>query len=86
MVRIIVTIAEQGAELTPNQAADLIKYGLETFRWHREARVEVEVYKRLYAVNPLIADIVSFRGPHINHLTPRVLDIDTAQREMVKRG
>jgi uncharacterized glyoxalase superfamily metalloenzyme YdcJ len=29
---------------------------------------------------------VSFRGPHINHLTPRTLDIDAAQAGMPKRG
>ena len=27
----------------------------------------------------LIADIVSFKGPHINHLTPKILDIDECQ-------
>jgi uncharacterized glyoxalase superfamily metalloenzyme YdcJ len=34
----------------------------------------------------LIADVVCFKGPHINHLTPRTLDIDVAQAEMPKRG
>ena len=33
-----------------------------------------------------MADIVCFRGPHINHLTPRTLDIDAAQAEMIARG
>ena len=30
--------------------------------------------------------MVSFRGPHINHLTPRTLDIDAAQAAMQARG
>lgn len=34
----------------------------------------------------LIADVVSFRGPHINHLTPRTLDIDAVQKMMPERG
>ena len=34
----------------------------------------------------MIADIVSFPGPHINHLTPRTLDIDAAQAEMTHAG
>ncbi|WP_143340603.1 2-oxoadipate dioxygenase/decarboxylase family protein, partial [Cronobacter sakazakii] len=33
-----------------------------------------------------IADVVSFKGPHINHLTPRTLDIDAAQAAMPARG
>jgi uncharacterized glyoxalase superfamily metalloenzyme YdcJ len=34
----------------------------------------------------LIADEVCFKGPHINHLTPRTLDIDAAQAAMPERG
>jgi len=30
--------------------------------------------------------VVCFKGPHINHLTPRTLDIDAAQAEMTRRG
>lgn len=30
--------------------------------------------------------MVSFRGPHINHLTPRTLDIDAAQAAMIEHG
>ena len=30
--------------------------------------------------------MVSFKGPHINHLTPRTLDIDAAQAAMPARG
>jgi uncharacterized glyoxalase superfamily metalloenzyme YdcJ len=33
-----------------------------------------------------VADVVSFRGPHINHLTPRTLDIDAAQAAMIEHG
>ncbi|PKS08186.1 hypothetical protein jhhlp_005462 [Lomentospora prolificans] len=33
----------------------------------------------------MIADIVCFPSAHINHLTPRTLDIDLVQEEMVKR-
>ena len=34
----------------------------------------------------LIADVVSFKGPHINHLTPRTLDIDAVQARMPDAG
>ncbi|WP_343613071.1 VOC family protein [Novosphingobium sp.] len=59
---------------------------LETFRWHQEMLVDRATYERLVASHRLVADIVAFRGPHINHLTPRVLDIDAAQAAMVAQG
>ena len=59
---------------------------LETFRWHGDARVDAATYDRLHGAHRLIADVVSFRGPHINHLTPRTLDIDAAQGAMQARG
>jgi uncharacterized glyoxalase superfamily metalloenzyme YdcJ len=34
----------------------------------------------------MVADIVCFPSAHINHLTPRTLDIDLVQEEMVRRG
>ena len=37
------------------------------------------LHERLAATHRLVADVVSFAGPHINHLTPRTLDIDAAQ-------
>lgn len=43
-------------------------------------------YERIAKANKLIADIVAFDSIHINHLTPRALDIGAAQQEMLKRG
>jgi len=57
-----------------------------TFRWHSDATVDIATYRSLRASHPLIADVVCFKGPHINHLTPRVLDIDQAQAAMVEAG
>ena len=59
---------------------------LETFRWHSDALVDARTYTKLHDVHRLVADVVSFKGPHINHLTPRTLDIDAAQEEMQARG
>ncbi|GLS31490.1 Uncharacterized metalloenzyme YdcJ, glyoxalase superfamily [Mesorhizobium albiziae] len=59
---------------------------LETFRWHDRACVSPEMYHRLHQAHRLIADVVSFKGPHINHLTPRTLDIDAVQAGMPARG
>lgn len=72
---------DQGG-LTGKQAERFIVEALETFRWHKNATVDIDTYQTLHDEHRLIADVVCFRGPHINHLTPRTLDIDAAQRYM----
>ena len=78
--------AEAEGGLSDAEADRFVAAALETFRWRAEARVDAETYRRLHDAHRLIADVVSFRGPHINHLTPRTLDIDAAQRLMPERG
>ncbi|MDJ0832444.1 MAG: VOC family protein [Gammaproteobacteria bacterium] len=73
---------EQQQGLTQQQAGDFVQEALETFRWHQQARVDRSQYQRFLHSHRLIADIVCFRGPHINHLTPRTLNIDRAQLQM----
>lgn len=68
--------------LTELQGIEFVDEALETFRWHQRASVSHDMYLRLSAIHPLVADIVAFRGPHINHLTPRTLDIDAVQAMM----
>ncbi len=68
------------------QADAFVAALLETFRWHEDALVTRATYDRLLASHRLIADVVAFRGPHINHLTPRTLDIDAAQAAMQAQG
>ncbi len=78
--------AEEDGGVAQGQASAFVEALLETFRWHPHASVDRATYERLHAAHPLIADVVSFRGPHINHLTPRTLDIDAAQAAMPERG
>ncbi|AWU92948.1 2-oxoadipate dioxygenase/decarboxylase HglS [Azospirillum ramasamyi] len=78
--------AEADGGLTEEDAARFVAEALETFRWHSRANVPADLYKRLHDAHRLIADVVSFKGPHINHLTPRTLDIDTVQRMMPEKG
>ncbi len=78
--------AERAGGLGDEDAGAFIAAVLETFRWHPRACVDRETYERLHDAHRLIADVVSFRGPHINHLTPRTLDIDAAQAAMPERG
>jgi uncharacterized glyoxalase superfamily metalloenzyme YdcJ len=82
----MIDVAEREGGLTSEVAQRFVTEALETFRWHSEATVTAETYERLHAAHPLIADVVCFKGPHINHLTPRTLDIDTAQAQMRERG
>ncbi|MFT4012706.1 MAG: VOC family protein [Paracoccus sp. (in: a-proteobacteria)] len=78
--------AETAGGLTEAQAAEFVAEAVETFRWHAEARVNATTYQRLHDAHRLIADVVSFKGPHINHLTPRTLDIDAVQALMPEHG
>lgn len=84
--RDLIATAETNGGLNADQADRFVAELLETFRWHAEATVSADTYARLVAAHRLIADVVSFKGPHINHLTPRTLDIDAAQAAMPERG
>lgn len=78
----LIAKAEAEGGLNEQDAEQLVTEALETFRWQPRANVSVEMYGRLHDAHRLIADVVSFHGPHINHLTPRTLDIDAVQRLM----
>jgi len=82
----LITKAEQSGGLTEDEVSLFIQEGLNVFRWQQSAIVDKQTYHKLQKVHPLVADIVCFPGPHINHLTPGSLDIDTAQAEMIKQG
>jgi uncharacterized glyoxalase superfamily metalloenzyme YdcJ len=82
----ILDIFRERRELKAAEAYEFVSEALETFRWRGVATVAAEVYHKLYASHPLIADIVCFKGPHINHLSLATLDIDAVQREMLNRN
>ncbi|MBB3999363.1 2-oxoadipate dioxygenase/decarboxylase HglS [Aureimonas pseudogalii] len=82
----LIETAERQGGLTRPQAERFVREALETFRWHSEATVDRETYERLASAHRLVADVVCFKGPHINHLTPRTLDIEAVQRAMPERG
>jgi len=78
--------AEAAGGVLVEDVEDFITAILDIFRWHETARVSSTTYKELLSISGLIADIVSFKGPHINHLTPRVTDIDRAHKAMKAQG
>jgi uncharacterized glyoxalase superfamily metalloenzyme YdcJ len=77
---------ERAGGLTANEAGRFVEAAVDIFRWHRVSTVDLETYRRLSRAHRLIADIVAFKGPHINHLTPCTLDIDEVQARMFARG
>jgi uncharacterized glyoxalase superfamily metalloenzyme YdcJ len=85
LLRLLALQEAQGG-LAEADAAEFVREALETFRWHNAAIVDAGTYHRMHDAHRLLADIVCFRGPHINHLTPRTLDIDAAQLAMPARG
>ncbi|KTC46145.1 hypothetical protein AO262_06030 [Pseudomonas fluorescens ABAC62] len=78
--------AQANGGLNATDAAEFIRQALETFRWHHTATVTAAQYQQLSDQHRLIADVVAFKGPHINHLTPRTLDIDQVQAAMPGKG
>lgn len=78
--------AEQQDSISDTFASQFITAILDTFRWHSQAIIDKHSYNKLNATHRLLADVISFRGPHINHLTPRTLDIDAAQQAMRQAG
>ena len=77
---------ESKEELTERDAEELITESLKIFKWHSRATVSLQTYLNLKREHPMVADIVCFPSAHINHLTPRTLDIDAVQAEMVRQG
>lgn len=77
---------QQQGGLNEQDAAEFVREALETFRWHRQTTVDRATYQALHQQHRLIADVVCFPGCHINHLTPRTLDIDRVQALMPERG
>ena len=85
VINLIKRFEAQGG-LTAEDAKQFIKEALETFRWHDKTPVSKGLYQQLLSQHGLIADVVGFKGPHINHLTPRTLDIDAVQAGMRAKG
>ena len=78
--------SEAQGGLNAEDGAAFIREAVAIFAWRKQAHVDLSTYEALLAEHPLIADIVSFQGPHMNHLTPRVADIEAAQNMMAAEG
>lgn len=77
-------IASDGG--TGRDSADrFVAAAVDTFALSREP-IDRAWYDELSRVSAVAADIAGVRTTHINHLTPRVLDIDELYRRMSQRG
>jgi uncharacterized glyoxalase superfamily metalloenzyme YdcJ len=77
--------AEAEGGLPEDQAAEFLLLATEAFELSREP-VDQAWYRELEAVSAVAADIGGIASTHINHLTPRVLDIDDLYARMEARG
>ncbi|WP_432001004.1 2-oxoadipate dioxygenase/decarboxylase [Streptomyces sioyaensis] len=77
--------AEAAGELPEADAERFLQLAVQAFELSTEP-VDRAWYETLERVSAVAADIGGVRSTHINHLTPRVLDIDELYRRMTERG
>ncbi|WP_329142037.1 VOC family protein [Streptomyces sp. NBC_01456] len=77
--------AEAAGELPEAEAERFLQLAVRAFELSPEP-VDQAWYETLERVSAVAADIGGVRSTHINHLTPRVLDIDALYRRMTERG
>ena len=77
--------AEDAHGLPPADADRFIELATRSFELSREP-VDEDWYRELERISAVAADIGGVASTHINHLTPRVLDIDELYARMQARG
>ncbi|MFP1625268.1 VOC family protein [Streptomyces sp. 5K101] len=77
--------AEAEKELPDADAERFLELAVRAFELSTEP-IDQAWYDTLEQVSAVAADIGGVRSTHINHLTPRVLDIDELYRRMTERG
>ncbi|WP_033318244.1 2-oxoadipate dioxygenase/decarboxylase [Streptomyces yerevanensis] len=84
----LLTLADRAAaarELPEDDAERFLQLAVQSFELSPEP-VDRAWYETLERISAVAADIGGVRSTHINHLTPRVLDIDELYRRMTDRG
>ncbi|MFI5688479.1 2-oxoadipate dioxygenase/decarboxylase family protein [Streptomyces sp. NPDC051636] len=77
--------AEAERELPDEDAERFLQLAVAVFELSTEP-IDKAWYETLERISAVAADIGGVRSTHINHLTPRVLDIDELYRRMTERG
>jgi len=86
LLQILDQADQQGGHLNVDQVQAFIPEALSTFSWQPIAAANQSQYAQLRDEHAILADIACFKSAHINHLTPRVLDIDIAKQAMEFAG
>ncbi|WP_262703367.1 MULTISPECIES: 2-oxoadipate dioxygenase/decarboxylase [Streptomyces] len=84
----LLTLADRAAaegELPQEEAERFLHLAVRAFELSAEP-VDKSWYETLERISAVAADIGGVRSTHVNHLTPRVLDIDELYRRMTDRG
>ena len=83
----LLDVAEgQQGRLTIEQSDVFVTEALKTFQWQGTTIATADEYAYLKAEHPILADVACFGTAHINHLTPRTLDITASQEAMESEG
>ena len=86
LLSLLGSAATQHGRLTVEQSPHFIAEAIKIFQWQGQATATTEEYSYLKAQNPILADIACFGTSHINHLTPRTLNIIAAQQALCDEG
>ncbi|KAI0543253.1 hypothetical protein GGR58DRAFT_451261 [Xylaria digitata] len=86
LLQILDEVDQHSGKLKEDQTETFIHEAMSTFRWQPIAAATFDQYQALKAAHPILADIACFQSAHINHLTPRTLDIVAVQSAMKKAG
>ncbi|WP_404795716.1 2-oxoadipate dioxygenase/decarboxylase [Streptomyces tendae] len=78
-------VAERDRQLSEADAERFLDLAVRSFELSPEP-IDRAWYEELEKVSAVAADIGGVRSTHVNHLTPRVLDIDELYRRMSDRG
>ncbi|MFI1073704.1 VOC family protein [Streptomyces puniciscabiei] len=84
----LLALADRAAaerELPADEGERFLQLAVHAFELSPEP-VDKAWYETLERISAVAADIGGVRSTHINHLTPRVLDIDELYRRMTERG
>ena len=81
----LVERAEEQGGLEETEAEAFLELACQSFALSKEP-IRRGWYEHLRAISAIAADIGAEPGTHINHLTPRVLDIDELYRRMEAQG
>lgn len=81
----LVARCESRGGVDPDDADRLVRWSVDVLRVDGTA-LDLDWHRRLADVSPVAADIAGSPSTHLNHLTPRVFDIDATNERLTADG